>query len=129
MKQNSSSRRTNAQAKEVIASILLFDISDSRLERVTITGCEVSFDKSVCNVFYTAPKDEYEGAQVAFSKAGGRIRSLMSKQLKWRKVPELRFILDDTVDVAARLSDAIAVEEKRCALSDIDMSNYRTETD
>ena len=129
MKQNSSSRRANAQAKEVIASILLFDISDSRLSRVTITGCEVSFDKSVCNVFYTAPKDKYEDAQVAFSKAGGRIRSLMSKQLKWRKVPELRFILDDTVDAAARLSDAIAGEEKRRVTDDIDMSNYKMEAD
>ena len=46
MKQNSSSRKLNAQAQENIASILLFDISDPRLNQVTITGCEVSFDRS-----------------------------------------------------------------------------------
>ena len=126
MKQNSSSRRANAQAQEVIASILLFDISDKRLSSVTITGCEVSFDKSVCNVFYTAPEDAYEGAQTAFKKAGGRIKSLMSKQLSWRKVPELRFILDNTVDNAERIGNAIAGEEARGVQVDIDISNYKT---
>ena len=53
MKQNSSSRRVNQQAREVIASILLFEVSDPRLANVTITDCEVSFDLSFCNVFYT----------------------------------------------------------------------------
>ena len=128
MKQNSSSRRVNAQAQEVIASILLFDISDSRLSSVTITGCEVSFDRSVCNVFYTAPKDDYERVELAFSKAGGRIRSLMSKQLSWRKVPELHFILDSTVDEAARIGDAIAGEEARQVAGEFDASNYKGKT-
>ena len=53
MKQGSSSRKVNEQAREVIASILLFDISDPELSMVTITGCEVSFDRSVCNVYCT----------------------------------------------------------------------------
>ncbi len=52
MKQGSSNRKVNEQAREVIASILLFEISDPRFELVTITGCEVSYDRSVCNVFY-----------------------------------------------------------------------------
>ncbi len=126
MKQNAASRRANAQAKEVIASILLFDISDARLERATITGCEVSFDKSACNVFYTAPKDEYENVKKAFDKAKGRIRSLMSKQLSWRKTPELRFILDESVDVAARIGSAIADDKTRLSNVDVDMSNYKS---
>ena len=56
MKQGSSSRKVNEQAREVIASILLFDISDPELSMVTITGCEVSFDRSVCNVYYSTGK-------------------------------------------------------------------------
>ena len=40
MKQGSSSRKVNEQAREVIASILLFDISDPELSMVTLTGCE-----------------------------------------------------------------------------------------
>ena len=42
MKQGSQNRKVNQQAREVIANILLFEISDPKLSLVTITGCEVS---------------------------------------------------------------------------------------
>ena len=115
MKQNSSSRKLNAQAQENIASILLFDISDPRLRSATITGCEVSFDRSACNVFYAAPAGEYEMVEAAFNKAKGRIRSLLAKRLSWRVAPELRFILDTSVDEAQRIATALAKEERRPA--------------
>ena len=51
MKQSSSNRRVNEQAREVISEILLFEISDPRLDMVTITGVEVSYDRSVANVY------------------------------------------------------------------------------
>ena len=50
MKQSSSNRKVNEQAREVIASILLFEISDPRLELVTVTGCEVSYDLSLIHI-------------------------------------------------------------------------------
>lgn len=118
MKQGSSSRKVNEQAREVIASILLFEISDPRLQMVTITGCEVSFDRSACNVFYTTDKGRYESVAAAFQKASGRIRSLMARQLSWRVAPELRFILDTTVDNAERISAALAHEESRLSHQD-----------
>ena len=62
MKQNSSSRKLNEQAREVLAHILLFEVSDPRLDMVTITGCEVSFDRSMCNVYYTVDPSRYEDA-------------------------------------------------------------------
>ena len=113
MKQGSSSRKVNEQAREVIASILLFDISDPELSMVTITGCEVSFDRSVCNVYYTAEPDRYEDAAAAFKAAAGRIRSLMARRLSWRVVPELRFMLDRSVDTAERIAGALARESQR----------------
>ena len=33
-------RKADEQAREVISSILLFDVSDPRLEMVTITSCK-----------------------------------------------------------------------------------------
>lgn len=74
MKQSASNRKVNEQAREVIASILLFDVSDPRLHLVTITGCEVSYDRSVCNVYYTTDPERYAGAQAAFEAAAGHIR-------------------------------------------------------
>ena len=70
MKQSSSNRKVNEQAREVIASILLFEISDPRLELVTVTGCEVSYDRSVCNVFYTTEPERYDDVAEAFEGLG-----------------------------------------------------------
>ena len=89
MKQSASNRKVNEQAREVIASILLFDVSDPRLHLVTITGCEVSYDRSA-----------------------GHIRSLMAKKLSWRVAPELRFHLDKSVDQAEAIGAALASERE-----------------
>lgn len=113
MKQSSSNRKVNEQAREIIASILLFEISDPRLELVTITGCEVSYDRSVCNVFYTTEPERYEGVAEAFRKAAGRIRSLMARKLSWRIAPELRFLLDTSVDQAERIASALERDATR----------------
>ena len=113
MKQNSSSRKANEQAREMIASILLFDISDPRLRLVTITACEVSFDRSVCNVFYTTEPSRYDEVAAAFQKAKGRIRTLMAQRLPWRVSPELRFHLDNSVDAAERIASALARDADR----------------
>lgn len=117
MKQNSSSRRVNEQCREVIAGILLFEISDPRLNLVTITSCEVSFDRSVANVYYTTEPNRYEDTAAAFQAATGRIRSLMARKLSWRMAPELRFMLDPSVDQAERIAKALANEAKRTAPS------------
>ena len=113
MKQNASNRRVNEQARQVIAETLMFEISDPRLRMVTITGCEVSFDRSVCNVYFTSSPDTYEDAQEAFKKAGGRIRSILAKKLSWRTSPELRFFVDPSVDEAERIARALEAERRR----------------
>ena len=113
MKQTSSNRRVNEQAREVIASILLFEISDPRLNLVTITGCEVSFDRSACNVYYSTEPDRYADVEAAFKKASGRIRSLMARQLSWRVAPELRFHLDRSVDVTEGIASALVRDRDR----------------
>lgn len=115
MKQGSSNRRVNGQAQQVISSILLFDISDPRLSLVTITGCEVSYDRSVCNVFYTADPSSYDEVAAAFEAASGRIRSLMARQLSWRVAPELRFLLDKSVDEAQRIAEVLSADAQRNA--------------
>ena len=113
MKQGASSRRVNEQARQVIAETLMFEISDPRLSMVTVTGCEVSFDRSVCNVYYTATPGSYEEVQEAFEKAGGRIRSLLARKLSWRTSPELRFFIDKSVDEAEKIARALENERGR----------------
>lgn len=115
MKQSSSNRRVNEQAREVISEILLFEISDPRLEMVTITGVEVSYDRSVANVYYSTEPSRYTEVAQAFNAAAGRIRSLMAKKLSWRVAPELRFHLDESVDNAQRIAEALSADAARNA--------------
>ena len=106
-------RKVDEQARETIASILLFDVSDPRLDLVTITGCKVSYDRAYCDVFYTTDPDRYESVAEALEASKGHIRSTMAKKLHWRKAPALRFHLDDTVDVAERMGRFMQQEKER----------------
>ena len=113
MKQGASNRKVNEQAREVIASILLFEVSDPRLRLVTVTGCEVSYDRSACNVYYTCEPDRYVEVAAAFEQARGHIRTLMAKKLSWRVAPELRFYRDGSVDAAETVGKYLAEERAR----------------
>ena len=103
----------NEQARQVIAETLMFEFSDPRLSLITVTGCEVSFDRSACNVYYTTTPDSYEETQEALENAAGRLRSLLAKKLSWRTSPELRFFLDKSVDEAERIGRALEHERSR----------------
>ena len=108
MKQNQNSRRTNNLAREKLANILLFEVSDPDLALVTLTGVEVSVDKSVLKAYVSCDRDRYESVAAALERAKGRIRSLLGHALGWRVTPELIFQIDTTADEAERI--AIALE-------------------
>ena len=129
MKQSNASRRVNEQARQVIAETLMFEISDPRLSMVTITGCEVSFDRSACNVYFTTSPDAYEEVQEAFAKAKGHIRSILAKKLSWRTSPELRFFVDKSVDEAERIAKALQFERDRVGVSDANEDGVNEDAD
>lgn len=60
MKQTPMTRRLGEQLREKFGYILLFEISDPRLELVTLTGVEVSQDRSFARVFVSCEGDRYE---------------------------------------------------------------------
>jgi len=107
MKQNGNSRRVNEAARSRIASILLTEVSDPRLALITVTGCEVSVDRSLCKVYVSASKDRYDEVAEGLESAKGRVRSLLGKGLGWRVTPELAFIIDTTTDEAERIAEAL----------------------
>lgn len=108
-------RKVDEQAREVISNILLFDVSDPRLEMVTVTGCKVSYDRAYCDIYFTCQPDRYPEVQAALASARGHIRSLMAKKLDWKQAPELRFHVDETVDAADKLGRYINAEKERQA--------------
>ena len=109
MKQNQNSRRTNNLAREKLANILLFEVSDPDLALVTLTGVEVSVDKSVLKAYVSCDRDRYESVAAALERAKGRIRSLLGHALGWRVTPELIFQIDTTADEAERIAIALEI--------------------
>ena len=109
MKQNQNSRRVNQAAREKLGYILLFEVADPDLALVTLTGVEVSVDKSVLTAYVSCEESRYDSVRAALKRAKGRIRSLLGHSLGWRVTPELIFEIDTTADEAERI--AVALED------------------
>lgn len=107
MKQNNVTRRLAEQLREKLGYILLFEIADPRLDLVTVTGVEVSQDRSYARIFVSCEGARYEEVLGALAAARGRIRSLLARALDWRVVPELDFRIDKSTDEAERIALAL----------------------
>ena len=107
MKQNAASRRLAREAREKIASILMLEVSDPRLDMITVTSCEVSIDRSLCRVYVAAQPGTYDDVLAGLESAKGRVRSLLGRSLTWRVTPELDFVIDTTTDEAMRITEAL----------------------
>ena len=107
MKQNAATRRLARETREKIASILMLEVSDPRLDLITITSCEVSVDRSLCRVYVAAQPGTYDDVLAGLESAKGRIRSLLGRSLTWRVTPELDFVIDTTTDEAMRITEAL----------------------
>jgi len=97
--------RLNEQLKREISDILRFEVKDPRVGLVTVTGARASTDLSLAQIFVSIPGDEAERAQTleGLSAASAYIRSELGKRMKIRKVPELRFRTDESLDYAMRI--------------------------
>jgi ribosome-binding factor A len=114
MKAYPRSRAMAETVREVVARLLLEEISDPRLDLVTVTGVDMSPDLSHANIFVAVHGDE---AQVADALAGiesakGRIRTLLGAAVRLRHVPDLHFRIDPAIEEASRITDAIRREHE-----------------
>lgn len=110
-KQTASSRKVNEAARSVLASLLLTEFSDPRLELITVTSVRVSKDRSVATVLVSSSPEHYEDTLAGLESAKGRLRSLLGKELSWRVTPELRFVIDTGVDHAQEI-EALFKDER-----------------
>lgn len=107
MKQNAASRRSGQIAREKLASILLLEVSDPELELVTVTGVDVSVDRTFMWAYVSCAPERYDDVMAALGRAKGRIRSLLGHALGWRVTPELAFSIDTSTDEAERIARAL----------------------
>jgi len=107
VKQNQNSRRSGEIAREKLASILLFEVADPDLALVTVTGAEVSVDRTYVRAYVSCEPERYDEVMAALGRAKGRIRSLLGRSLGWRVTPELSFHIDTSTDEAECIARAL----------------------
>lgn len=107
-------KRIEHVLRERIADVIGRRVRDPRLELLTITDVEVSPDLSYARVFYRAG-DDTEAAERALVKARPFIRRELAGRLELRRVPELDFRVDRSVERGARVEailDELAQERR-----------------
>ena len=105
----SRAQRVSDQVRRELGRLLLQEAKDPRINRVSLTGCEVSRDLSHAKIFYMIADQEYdlEKTQLALDKAAGFFRSRLAEELSLRKTPKLRFFYDASIDEGRRMSSLI----------------------
>ncbi len=101
------SRERVAQDLRVrLGEIILTKVSDPRLEHVSISEVKPSSDLSVARVYFRALGDA-ERARQGIERAKPFIRRCLAEEVRMRRVPELIFVLDKTLEDAERLESIL----------------------
>jgi len=119
MKRHSQrAQRVADQIQRELADLLVNEVKDPRVGRVTVTEVDVSPDLSHATVHFThlAGKEHAPEALTALSRTAGFLRSELSRRLNLYSVPQLHFAYDDSIESGMRLSqlidDAVAADKK-----------------
>ena len=99
--------RAGEAIRMAVARVLREEVSDPRLENVTITACEVARDLGFARIFYTVFGDDEArvAAEAGFESAKPFLRSRVGEEVPLRTVPELAFKYDNSTDNALRLEE------------------------
>ena len=91
-----------------IAEIIQFNLKNPHLGFVTIPDVKVSNDFSYAKVYVSFIKEEEikEGLEV-LEHSKGFIRSELASRMDTRRVPELRFVLDEGYKREARIEELL----------------------
>ncbi len=104
----------NIRAKKVasafvreISYIIMQEVKDPEIKFVTITGCEVTNDFSYAKVYFTVLNGNKEQAIEALNRASNFIEIELSKKVGIRKMPDISFYYDESIDYGNRIEQKI----------------------
>lgn len=111
MRKNSiKNTRINGEVLRELSVIIRQEIKDPRIHMMTsVTGVEVAPDLKTCKAFISVlgsdqeKKDTLEGLK----NAEGYARRMLAKRLNLRHTPEIRFILDQSIEYGVNMSRLI----------------------
>jgi ribosome-binding factor A len=120
------SQRIAEEIQRSVSEIIRLRVKDPRLEKVTVTEVKVSRDLSHAKIYYSSfgLDADRELLAEALANSAGKIRQLLGREMRMRRVPELHFEYDLTLEQAQRVTRLIdeAVASDRAASDDTDPS-------
>jgi ribosome-binding factor A len=102
--------RLNEQLKREIAELLRTRVRDPRVGGATVTGVDVSTDLAVASVFVRLAGSENERAETleGLAAAAPFLRRTLGRSLHVRRIPELRFLADRSLEHAQRIETLLS---------------------
>lgn len=92
-----------------LSTFLLMEAKDERLKYVTITNCRLTGDLSIATVFYTVYGTEEQKVSTGevLADAKGMLRSHLGKALQVKKIPDLKFKYDESMEYGDKIESIL----------------------
>ena len=109
MKSYKRSDRVSGEIQRIVSDILRKDISDPRLNLVSISGVKMSKDLRGARIYFTLSAGKYtpEDAAEGFNSALGYIKRTLASQLGLRYMPGIRFFYDESFDYGSHIDQIL----------------------
>lgn len=110
--------RLNEEFRRVLGEIITNEINDDRVYgKCTVMDASVTPDLSYCKVAVSIMGDDKEKqrAMDCLSHAKGYLKKRLSEIVVARKIPDLTFVLDESIDYSIKISkliDQISTEKE-----------------
>ncbi len=103
--QGSRPDRVGEQIRQELSQLLLSDVHDPGIGLITLTRVKVSPDLQVARVYYTLMGDDRARVETkrALERATPFLRRQIGSRIRLRRVPELQFHFDESVEAQDRL--------------------------
>lgn len=99
--------RLNNIFVEEISKIIHQEIKDKDISFVTITDAKITNDLSFAKIYVTTLDNNRDKVINALNKASGYIRTLLCDRVSIRKMPEIHFVYDESIEYGKKIEDII----------------------
>ena len=111
MRKNSiKNTRINGEVQKELSTLIRVEIKDPRIHPMTsVTAVEVAPDLKTCRAYISVlgSGEAKKATMDGLNSAEGYIRRLLAKNLNLRNTPEIRFILDESIEYGVNMSKLI----------------------
>lgn len=99
--------RLNNAFVEKISEIIHDEVKDNDVKFVTITDARITNDLSFAKIYFTTMDTDRKKVLDALNKASGFIKSKLCEMVDIRKMPEILFVYDESIEYGKKIEDII----------------------